>query len=31
MDRKYLALNLTGYAIQKRDGDYMSTLSSKPQ
>ena len=31
MDWKYLALNLTGYATQKIDGDQMSTFSSKPQ
>jgi len=31
MDWKYLALNLIGYTIQKKDGDHMSNFSSKPQ
>jgi len=28
MDRKYLALNLSGYAIQKRGGDHMIWVPS---
>jgi len=31
MDMEYLALNLIGYAIKKRDGDPIKTFSSKPQ
>jgi len=31
MDWKYLALILTDYAIQKSDGDPVTTFSSKPQ